>query len=239
MKIKPGSPRRVTIIDGTPQNPYEFWYDLDAETFKASLGSTTYEIAAAEGGSGPTLYTPTLTNAQNTAAETNIIAATIPGGTWADGEIVTVELAIKAQQYIDGSTQTGFTLKGKGGGGSAVLMNISTWDGAQTPSRFTLAWNFIREGTTIVIMRPAGTLYTDTNEAFVPVLWRAAQNTVWSPGDNNTGIDMAKQHADSFQTGGIITGADFAADQTLAISAQWGDAAAGVFFNPIGGKVWK
>lgn len=96
-----------------------------------------------------TTYTPTLANAVATG-DTTICSFTVPGGTWTDGEMVTVR--IFALNKNNKGTAGNATLKVNATGGAAVTIGAAVaWADSATESARGMSLEMMREGSKIAV----------------------------------------------------------------------------------------
>lgn len=186
-----------------------------AGTIKVSDGSS---LASVGGGSGPTVYTVTKTNADNTAAEIDIISITIPAGAWADGELIELHWAVEG---LNSGGTTTMTTKLYYGSDSLTFVNgASVGSGGGYADYAMRLW---RQDDAIRILGHNGTVLAAAPYPFhsTEVSQFRTDNTVVTKG------------------GGDLTSISFATEKVLRITFQWGAADATRYYKIIGARAVK
>lgn len=171
-------------------------------------GDQTWATIAA----GDTRYDVTLLDCENTSTKTKIATFTVPAGTWASGEVIELQMALKTLQNTGAQVQLtlGVALTGVTEKTSAVGIN------SNTSTRYTLTnLRFVRYGSTVFFIG-----------------WPTTQLTIFYNGIVHPVYTGNDQFVES-------TAINFANDVVIDINATWASASASAYVRTEQARAWK
>lgn len=163
-------------------------------------------------------YAVTTNNCSNTASEIDVIAATIPANTWADGERHVIEAPIEWRN-LDGGSPT-LTIKFYYGSSSYTIRTQTISGTGLTRLLYGIeAW---RVGDDLWV--PGW----DYSYGYKIAYHFAALNEA-----------IGADQFGSGKNGNIFSSPGFSTEKTLKITAQWSAASTNRYYTVKGGRIWK
>lgn len=189
--------------------------------FPASSGTLAIE-GGGGGGGDVTYYTATLSDCENTTTKTNLISATIPANTWADGDQVTLKIAGDLTTNLASSSLT-MGVEGTGFGPYTRSANVQV---GNDPNRFTAEFRFMRNGAGLYYYVGGSGTWTESPylDIGLATLLIGSFGAINSVSDDWLVFDSS---------------VDFTTNITVAITSQWGTAGAGIWIRPFWGNAFK
>lgn len=182
------------------------------QTYKAAVTSVNGATGAVTVAAGDTRYDVTLLDCENTATKTKIATFTVPAGTWASGEVIELQLALKTLQNTGAQVQLtlGVALTGVTEKTSAVGIN------SNTSTRYVLTnLRFVRYGSTVFFIG-----------------WPTSQLTIFYNGIVHPVYTGNSEFVES-------TAINFANDVVIDINATWASASASAYLRTEQARAWK
>lgn len=173
---------------------------------------------------GPTFYTVTANDVENTTTETTVLQWTIPANTWSDGQIVVVEWCMEMFNNTGGNQTATWKV---GGTGITELSKASvTFNSTSTIPiyRWHRLW-FVRDGAGLWYPRPGAT--------------NSQQNNAANDLTATQFISSSIQQTQAVNSAAIDTSVDFTTDITIYIKCKFDAASASLYIRNQMASVYK
>lgn len=183
----------------------------------ATLTQVRDAVVALASRSGGAVYTPSMQDVQDFAAAVAVVGFVVPAGTWADGEVISVDVFSldKNNKGSDGTPSFAVTV---GAGSPVTLTNGTAWSDSGTEYPMWRGFTLIRNGSTVVVF--AGYEITGSFGAASPVSFSSRPGAVT-------------------QILGLSSPASFAADITVSLIATLGAASPTYYYKPRSARIRK
>lgn len=171
---------------------------------------------------GDTTYAMTLTDVENTSVQTDLVSFTVPGNTWANGEIITLDIWYHLNNTSGIQRNLTSYVFIAGTQADSVVASV-----AGSNIRYGIArFKFWRDGSVIRI-------YNDTRSGGTERYWA---NSELARPSFNASLSANPYDLQDYTS---VTPSSFASNIVLKIAAQWGSANAAMYLRTLNARAYK